>query len=129
MHANMTQKPVAFETADKSDGETEPSSEDSEDYDSDDPTAELIRETKREVAAERKSHKPQPRQSDKSPRGPRKPVDEDMSLHGLSSLSGDHKPRDMSNVECFKCGQKGHMQSDCPKPRGSAGRGRGRGRR
>jgi hypothetical protein len=45
MHANMTQKPVAFETADKSDGETEPSSEDSEDYDSDDPTAELVKAT------------------------------------------------------------------------------------
>jgi hypothetical protein len=120
----MTQKPVAFEKTEESDGEIEFSSEE---YDSDDPTAELIRETKREVAAEnRKGHKSQSRQGDKSPRGPRKAVDEDMSLRGLQSLSGDHKPRDMSNVECFRCGQKGHLQSDCSKPRGSAGRGRGR---
>ncbi|KAL5117481.1 hypothetical protein ACEQ8H_004646 [Pleosporales sp. CAS-2024a] len=51
-HASVaTDGPV--EKAEHSEGEVESSSED-EDYDSDDPTAALIRETKREVAAERR---------------------------------------------------------------------------
>jgi hypothetical protein len=107
-----------LENADESDGETESSSGE---YDSDDPTAELIRETKREVAAEK-------RKSEKTQKSPRGPPRTDMGFRGLS-LSGGPKPRDMSTVECFKCGEKGHMSSGCPKPRGSNGRGRGRGRR
>ncbi|KAF1918623.1 hypothetical protein BDU57DRAFT_511324 [Ampelomyces quisqualis] len=115
------EKPVALEKAEESDGEAESSTDE---YDSDDPTAELIRETKREVAAEnRKARNPA-----QSPRGPRRTADGDISLFGLQSLSGEHKPRDLSNVECFQCGQKGHRKTECAKskPRGSAGRGRGR---
>lgn len=119
---DMVQKPVSFEKVEGSEGEAESSSDE---YDSDDPTAELIRETKREFAD--KSEKSRP--TNKSPGRPRAPVDEDMSLHGLQSLSGASKPKSTSNVECFRCGQKGHMQSECSKPRGSAGRGRGRGRK
>ncbi|KAH7071174.1 hypothetical protein BKA63DRAFT_568323 [Paraphoma chrysanthemicola] len=119
------EKPVAMEKTDQSEGETESSSEE---YDSDDPTAALIRETKREVAAEkRKGRNAESRPDMDSPRAPSRHVHEDMSLRGLQSLSGEIKQRDMSNVECFKCGQKGHLQSNCPRPRGSAGRGRGRG--
>ncbi|KAJ4377199.1 hypothetical protein N0V83_000022 [Neocucurbitaria cava] len=121
---NITQKPV-FEKADDSEGETESSSED---YDSDDPAAALIRETKREVAAERReSRKARASTANETPRRP-----SGMRTGGLSS--GGHRTsagRDMSNVECFKCGQKGHVREMCPNPntpRGSAGRGRGRGR-
>jgi hypothetical protein len=117
----IAQKPAVVEQADESDGEVDSSSEE---YDSDDPTAALIRETKREVAAERRKSR-DTRQGDDSPRGA---PNGDASLHGLQSLSGDHGKRDMSNIECFKCGQRGHLQSECPKPRGSAGRGRGRGK-
>ncbi|CAO2647066.1 Nn.00g079880.m01.CDS01 [Neocucurbitaria sp. VM-36] len=122
-------KPVPFEKAEDSQGEIESSSED---YDSDDPTAALIRETKREVAAERReSRKARTSTNNDSPRGPPKPHNEDMNHGGLSS--GGRKPagRGMSNVECYICGQKGHVRDMCPKrntPRGSAGRGRGRGR-
>jgi hypothetical protein len=78
---------------------------------------------------------------DGSPRPPppRRTVNEDANLGGLTSLSGSggrksglSGGRDMSNMECFRCGQKGHMKDACPNgsaPRGSAGRGRGRGRR
>jgi len=124
--AHSLQKPLMFEKAEKSDGEVGSSSSES-DYDSDDPTAALIRETKREVATDRRqSRDAQSRQSNgtsrKAPTG-------DASLRGLSSLSGDRGERSMSKVECFRCNQKGHIQSNCPQqPRGSAGRGRGRGR-
>jgi hypothetical protein len=126
----VSQKPVVFENADESEGEVG-SSED--DYDSDDPTAALIRETKREVASETRKSRNVQKQNEDSPRGPRRAPNGDVSLRGLTSLSGSgdkkNQPRNMSNAECFRCGQKGHMQSDCPKPRSSAGRGRGGGRR
>ncbi|KAJ4986566.1 zinc knuckle [Stagonosporopsis vannaccii] len=124
MHANVEQK-AAVETAEGCEGETESSSED--DYDSDDPTAELIRETKREMS----SKKRESRKSlvEASPKAASRPINEDANLDRLTSLSGGRKPagRDMSNMECFRCGQKGHAKADCPNPgRGSAGRGRGR---
>ena len=114
-----------FEKVDGSEGETESSSED--DHDSDDPTAELIRETKREMSSKKRESRKS--LGDVSPRGAPKPINEDANLDRLTSLSGSRKPagRDMSNMECFKCGQKGHAKADCPNAgRGSAGRGRGR---
>ena len=124
--ADLEQKPV-FEKAEGSEGESEPSSED--DYDSDDPTAELIRETKREMSSKKRESRKS--LGDPSPRTPRT-VNEDANLDRLTSLSGGRKPagRDMSSMECYKCGQKGHAKADCPNPgRGSAGRGRGQGGR
>lgn len=128
-HTNMAQKLDFSDKAENSEGETGSSSED---YDSDDPTAALIRETKREVAAERReSRQAHESMSNNSPRGPARPLNEDMNLGGLSSISGGRRPtgRDMSNVECYKCGHKGHVKDSCPKStigRGSGGRGRGR---
>lgn len=125
LRADKQQKPV-FEKAEGSEGETEPSSED--DYDSDDPTAELIRETKREMSSKKRESRKS--LGDASPRGAPRAINEDANLDRLTSLSGGRKPagRDMSSMECFKCGQKGHAKADCPNPgRGSAGRGRGRG--
>ncbi|KAF2845136.1 hypothetical protein T440DRAFT_522892 [Plenodomus tracheiphilus IPT5] len=126
---------VPFEKAEDSEGEISSSDEE---LDSDDPTAALIRETKREVAAERReSRKARASMGNDSPRAPLKPLDEDMYVGNLTSLSGGaggSKPagRDMSNVACYQCGQKGHMATSCPKrstPRGSAGRGKGKSRR
>lgn len=123
---------MPFEKTEDSDGEIS-SSED--DYDSDDPTAALIRETRREVAAERReSRKAHASTGTDSPRGSSKPSNDDVYMGNISSISGGSRPggRDMSNVECYKCGQKGHMATGCTNrsaPRGSAGRGRGRGRR
>lgn len=120
-------KPVA-EQAEGSEGETESSSED--DYDSDDPTAELIRETKREMSSKKRESRKSHREA--SPRTAPRPINEDANLDRLTSLSGGRKPagRDMSNMECFKCRRKGHAKADCPNPgRGSAGRGRGHGGR
>lgn len=125
----MHQTSVPFEKTEESDGEIESSSDE---LDSDDPTAELIRETKREVAAERReARKSHAHTSHDSPRGPTRPRNEDMYVGNLSSISGGSRSggRDMNNVECYQCGQKGHMATSCPKksgPRGSAGRGRGR---
>lgn len=131
--ANSPQKPVTFEKAEDSEGEIESTSEE---YDSDDPTAALIRETKREVAAEkRESRKARASTGNDSPRGPPRRPNEDMTPGGLSSggrRSGGLSGRDMSNVDCYRCGQKGHLKDNCPNsntPRGSAGRGKGKGRR
>ena len=97
----------------ESEGEAESSSDD---YDSDDPTAALIRETKREMATEsRASHTAQARHSDYSPRGPAREPDGDLNVSGLVSLSGDRGP-------------SGRGQGAQPRPRGSAGRGNSRGR-
>jgi len=123
--ANDVQKP-AFEKTEGSEGESESSSGD--DYDSDDPTAELIRETKREMSSKKRESRRSLGDASSLPR----PINEDANLDRLTSLSGGRKPagRDMSGMECFKCGQKGHARADCPNPgRGSAGRGRGRGGR
>ncbi|KAH6638793.1 hypothetical protein C7974DRAFT_409800 [Boeremia exigua] len=120
-------KPV-FETAKGSEDEDESASED--DYDSDDPTAELIRETKREMSSKKRESRKS--LGDASPRTAPRPINQDANLNRLTSLSGGRKSggRDMSSMECFKCGQKGHAKADCPNPaRGSAGGGRGRGGR
>ncbi|KAF2746082.1 hypothetical protein M011DRAFT_468943 [Sporormia fimetaria CBS 119925] len=84
-------------------------SEDSED-DSDDPAAELIREVKRETRQETKREK----QTTRRP----KLLDEDDDLHGLKSLSGGGGGGGgggRANIQCFSCGEKGHMKSECPK--------------
>jgi len=117
-----------FEKAEGSEGETESDEDDEDDFDSDDPAAELIREEKR-AAKKRESRKSE---GDATPRTAPRHINEDANLDRLTSLSGGRKPggRDMSSMECFKCGQKGHAKADCPNPgRGSAGRGRGRGGR
>lgn len=105
------------------------SESDSSDTDEDDPTATLIRETKREVKAKERDAR-RNRTAEEDAPGRRVMIkDEDMDLGGLTTLSGGSR---FSNVECHNCKQKGHMRADCPKPfaqRGFAGRGRGRGRR
>ncbi|KAF1942304.1 hypothetical protein EJ02DRAFT_345697 [Clathrospora elynae] len=98
-----------FGKAENSGGEAESSSGE---YDSEDPTAELIRQTKHEMAAEKRdSRKARTSTGNDSPRGlPRRP--NDGTLNGLTSISGG--------------GGGGGSKSSA---RGSAGRGRGKGRR
>ncbi|KAF1828236.1 hypothetical protein BDW02DRAFT_563322 [Decorospora gaudefroyi] len=126
---------IPFIKAENSESESESSSDD---YDPDDPTAELIRETKREMAAERReSRRARANAANDSSKGtPRRP-DEDANLNGLTSLSGGGRlgsgrggkfDDGMRNVECYRCKQKGHIAVKCPTMSGSAGRGRGRGR-
>ncbi|KAL6704525.1 hypothetical protein ACN47E_008154 [Coniothyrium glycines] len=120
---------VPFVSADDSEGETDSSSEE---LDSDDPTAALIRETKRDMAAERRQARTS--MDNSTPKRTLKPIDEDTDMSRMTSLSGGGgKPagRDTRNMECFHCGQRGHARANCPKQsqsRGSSGRGRGRGR-
>ncbi|KAL5394395.1 hypothetical protein PMIN06_001571 [Paraphaeosphaeria minitans] len=121
--------------------DSESGSESSGDIDSDDPTAELIKETKRQVAAKQRHARNAQKAAAVTPvRRAAAPLDEDMDLAGLTSLSGGRPSgsRDMRKVECFGCGKLGHTKADCPNPgrnssgppgmRGSQGRGRGRGR-
>lgn len=111
------------------------SESDSSDVDEDDPTAQLIRETKRDVKAKERDARSKQQNAPATPKRPTVLMDEDMDLRGLTSLSGGGGSgggNSASNVECHRCKKKGHMIAQCPKqsaPRGSAGRGRGRGRK
>ncbi|KAF2021276.1 hypothetical protein BU24DRAFT_446329 [Aaosphaeria arxii CBS 175.79] len=117
----------APESDDNSDDSAEES--DSSELDSDDPTAALIRETKREMAERaRESRKAEKRTEENAQRRP-KPIDQDMDLANLTSISGGRPGgsggggRDFSTMQCFGCGQVGHRKQDCPN--GSNDRGRG----
>jgi hypothetical protein len=115
----------------------------SDDYDSDDAAADLIRQTKREMAAEkRESKKKRASMGDSTPKGTPTRQDENRSLTGLTSISGGRRlgggggisggSGRLNNVDCYKCGEKGHIAMNCSKPsgpRGSSGRGNGKGRR
>lgn len=108
------EKLVAAEYVDRSEDESDASS--GED-DSDDPAAELIRETKRQIANENREKK--------AP----KMTHPDSSLRGLSSISGGgglsgRGSSNSNNVECYQCGQKGHVRAKCPQ--GAQGKGRRR---
>ncbi|KNG46094.1 zinc knuckle protein [Stemphylium lycopersici] len=124
---------VPFVKTEDSESEAESSSSD---YDSDDPAADLIRQTKREMASEkRESKKKRASMGNGTPKGTPTRQDEDRNLKGLTSISGSRRSGaggNMSNVECYKCGQKGHMAAGCSEsstPRGSSGRGKGKNRR
>lgn len=128
---NMLQNSTPFEDAEDSEDESHSTSEDP---DSDDPAAALIRETRREMAAEKRQSRANA--ANNTPKRTPKPFDEDMDMAGLHSLSGGgagSRPsgRAMSNIECYGCGQIGHTRVQCPnksRPRGSSSRGRDRGR-
>lgn len=115
---------TAADAAETEESDSESESDSSDDLSSDDPTAALIRETKREVAAKERDARKAKKPAKELPTRPAAVPDEDMDLGGLETLSGGGR-----KVECYKCGQKGHMKDQCPKsaPRGSVGRGRGRG--
>lgn len=115
----------------------------SDDYDSDDAAADLIRQTKREMASEkRESKKKRASMGNSTPNGTPTRQNENRSLNGLTSISGGRRSGGgggisggsgrMNNVDCYKCGEKGHIAANCSNPsapRGSAGRGNGKGRR
>ncbi|KAI4635275.1 uncharacterized protein J4E87_000225 [Alternaria ethzedia] len=122
---------VPFVKAENSESESEHSSDD---YDSDDPAADLIRQTKREMATEKRESKN--KRGDDSVKATPKRQKDNGDLQGLTSISGGRRSGGgggfggMANMECYKCGQKGHISANCSStPRGSAGRGKGKGRR
>lgn len=131
---------MPFVKAENSESEDESSSED---YDSDDAAADLIRQTKREMASEkRESKKSRASTGNSTPKGTPTRPNEDRSLNGLTSISGGRRAGGgggisggqsrMNNVDCYKCGEKGHIAANCSNsstPRGSAGRGKSKGRR
>ncbi|KAI4937641.1 hypothetical protein J4E85_000076 [Alternaria conjuncta] len=122
---------VPFVKAENSESESEHSSDE---YDSDDPAADLIRQTKREMATEKRESKN--KRGDDSVKATPKRQKDDGDLQGLTSISGSRRSGGgggfggMANMECYKCGQKGHISANCSStPRGSAGRGKDKGRR
>lgn len=114
---NLQDKPYLVKAEDS---ESEDDSESSSgEIESEDPTTELIKETKRQIAAkERHARKAQQAAAVTPVRRSVASLDEDMDLANLTSLSGGGRPtpgsRDMSKVECFRCKKYGHMSKDCP---------------
>ncbi|KAF2113786.1 hypothetical protein BDV96DRAFT_601260 [Lophiotrema nucula] len=112
------------ESGEASESDSEDSGEDEEDLDSDDPTAELIRETKRDVYAKEREARRVSKESKKERESMRRRsgVDEDMDVSKLSSLSGGGTPKSAvkgkSDMACFACGEKGHMKAQCPNNQG-----------
>ncbi|KAF2685192.1 hypothetical protein K458DRAFT_337168 [Lentithecium fluviatile CBS 122367] len=124
-YTDASQKPATVIKTEDTESES-----DSSDLDQDDPTAALIRETKRGVKAKERDARRDRQVVEDTPKRYVMPIDEDMDLGGLTSLSGGGGNRN-SNVECHRCKQKGHISAQCPRsfaPRGFAGRGGGRGR-
>ncbi|KAF2652615.1 hypothetical protein K491DRAFT_718755 [Lophiostoma macrostomum CBS 122681] len=138
-------KPEVVSTKEEGTSEDESDSDaatDSSDYDSDDPAAELIRQTKREAAAkDREVRKAQKKKAAaKLPPKPPTAIADDLDFRKVISLSGSGSasgPAWRRDAECFNCGEKGHLKSDCPKPLerdysgrgGRGGRGRGSSRK
>lgn len=121
-------------TNDSEHDSSEESDSEESSYDSDDPAAELIRETKNSYAQERESRRLRKAAAKDPtiPKGPAKQpkqtlIHEDADLKGLTSLSGGRPGggggRGLANMECYSCGQKGHKKQDCPKVKGRAGMG------
>lgn len=128
----------------KTDDSESDSESSSDDYDSDDAAADLIRQTKREMASEkRESKKKRANMGNSTLNGTLTRQNENRSLNGLTSISGGRRSGGggggisggsgrMNNVDCYKCGEKGHIAANCSNPsapRGSAGRGNSKGQR
>ena len=98
----------------------------SEDEDDDDDdlagTRDLVRAAQREVTqrakAERKAKRNVEKQEAARLAGKRrfKEVKQSRlsSISGGGGVSGNSVGRDMSKVECYQCGRKGHERRDCP---------------
>lgn len=118
---------------------SEPSGSDSElsendGYDPDDPTASLIRASRREAAAQAHADRKAKKRTAKAEAAKLAEARrrKEINLNKVSSISsggglsgrGGSGGGGVANIECHKCGKKGHMMRDCPQRGGGNRRGK-----
>lgn len=124
------EKPQDPASSESSDSDSELSEGD--EYDPDDPTAALIRASRREAAAQahadRKAKKHAAKaEAVKLAEARRR---REVNLNKVSSISSggglSGRGGGAANIECHQCGKKGHMMRDCPQRGGGNRRGKRR---
>lgn len=109
--------------ASKEDDENDDSSDEDDSSDpEEDPAEKLIRQ---ERAAQARADRQAKRKADAAEMEAlaKKRRTKEVNLNRLSSISGGGSTesrtptKNMDDVECYECGQKGHMRSECPNPK------------
>ncbi|KAK8238959.1 hypothetical protein HDK77DRAFT_282443 [Phyllosticta capitalensis] len=99
------------------DGDSDSGSDSSEAEEDEDPTAAMIREQRKEAARAKRKDK-RDAEAAKMAQLAASRKKKEVNLNKLKSISGGASNQSPSkDVECYGCGKKGHIRSECPSSR------------